>query len=369
MLPSTALFLGRVTYIAQKRQIVAEFSNKSEKYTKRYAFFPKLYFPLRGISQQSFRQALAGHDLKRIKLDFEGETAVIYAATFSGLKKVSNLLGKFFSFHSNLIEPERQFLIEKGWGYFDPFYFESGEPIQTGSFDFPKIPLTFFSMPLDETITDLISQNRPLAEEIVSRVANSRLLKIPLLESEPHICAEEIFLENIFFASKMPLSFGPNARKQGSGFSQKGAELDFSRLVSIVAAQPFNNTGLESIGCKCCAPKTLSEKNVLPSSQVRVRFLKEGMYFNSASPIWAQDYHNTHPHKDARECRRADYFYSFYPVGPFARGEDAPIMLCDALSLQTAGEVEILQEFSPVWFCEKAESMLSMQINSLKVLL
>ena len=44
MLPSAKLFLSNVQYLADKRQIVAEFSNTREKVSKRYSFFPKMFF-------------------------------------------------------------------------------------------------------------------------------------------------------------------------------------------------------------------------------------------------------------------------------------------------------------------------------------
>ena len=371
MLPSMPLFLGRVAYVPEKRQIVAEFSGAKEKASKRYSFFPRMFFPLRGIPEESFRQALSGNGLKRVKVDFEGGNAVLFAADFSDLKAVNNLLGGLFGFSSNLVEPERQFLIEKGWGYFDAFDFSDGAPILRagGSHDFPEIRPEFLSGSLGENVTELLSSNRPLAEGILRRVAASRLLKVPLLGMEGDVHAAEIFLENVFFASSAPLGFGPRTASRWRRVPQDAAELDFSRLISIVAAQPFNNVGLESVGCACCRPASLSGRNVLPSSLVRVRFLSEGFYFNPSSHVWAAGYHESHAFRDERVRRKAEYFYHSYPAGPFSRGQEEMILLADAMGLQAAGSVEVLGEHAPEWCCSKSESALSAEINRLKGLL
>src|SRR3989344_913250 len=369
MLPSTPVFLGRVAYVPEKRQIVAEFSNMFEKYSKRYSFFPRMFFPLRGISKESFRDAVAEYDLKRVKIDFEGETAVVFAATFSDLKKLNNLLSEFFGFHSNLIEPERQFLIEKGWGYLEPFSFSNGEPTRLGSFNFPNLQMDFLSGSLSESAADLLRSNKPLAQDLIGRIASSRILKIPLVGNDAEVSKEEIFLENIFFSSSMALSFGPKENKPRSHSVRRSAELDFSRLVSIVAAQPFNNIGFESMNCECCRPLSLSDKNVLASSLVRVSFLKEGFYFNSASAAWAQEFHDSHEDKEKRERRKREYFYDSYPLGPFGRGEEVAILLADALSLQADGSAVISGDSKPMWCCSKSESRLSQEINSLKAML
>ncbi len=368
MLPSTPVFLARAVYVPEKRQIVAEFSNRKEKYSKRYAFFPKMFFPLRGVSPEALKEVLSQCDLRRLRFDIEGGTATIFAATFSDLKKVNNLLGECLGFLCNLVEPERQFLIERGWDYFAPFAFDSGEPRRLDGTDFPEISLAYFAGSLSENFSQLAGSNRALAEELVLKIAMSRLLKVPLVEAESGILAEELFLENVFFESSVPVSFDGKSRPRGTIAGGGMAEVDFSRLVSIAASRPLGNIGPESLNCRCCAPPSLSEKNALYSSLVRVKFLKEGLYFNSASRAWSEAFHSSHSEKDAREQRKREYYYDFHPAGPFTRGSEAEILFADALRLEAEGSAAIIGAAKPVWFCLNSESALSRGINSLKAI-
>ncbi len=369
MPPEMRMFLSSVSYVPEKRQIVAEFAGKGGKISKRYPFFPKMFFSLGGISHENFLDVLSRHDLRKVKVDFSGGTAVVFAATFSDLKKVNNLLISCFGVYSNLVEPERQFLLERRWSYFDSFSFEDGEPQALQGTEFPDISIGFFSAPLGETISDLLSSNRALAQEIMKRVVYSKMLKIPLLESEQEKGLEDIFLENVFFASgkSVPLGKAVQARPAKRPFGK--AEIDFSRMVSLLCSMPFNNIGPETINCTCCAPSSLSEKNVLPSSLVKARFLREGFYFNSCSPHWAEKFHESHTCKEARDSRKAEYFLGAYPAGPFGRGEEENILLADALLLAEKGEASLVCEAGLMWCCTKNEGALSREIGLLKSML
>ncbi|MCR4368600.1 MAG: hypothetical protein NUV67_01710, partial [archaeon] len=116
----------------------------------------------------------------------------------------------------------------------------------------------------------------------------------------------------------------------------------------------------------CCAPDSLDAKNVLPSSLVSVRFLREGFYFNSLSPTWAGIFHFSNPKKRLREERKREYCYDFFPVGPFSRGGVETVLLADALSLFAAGEAEIISRVALHWKCLVNESALSGSINFLR---
>ncbi|HLC79988.1 MAG TPA: hypothetical protein VJG83_06245 [archaeon] len=369
MLPSTHMFLCRVSYSAQKRQVLAEFSSKKERITKRYSFFPKMYFPLRGISAQLFREVLSKHDLQRVKADIDGDVAVIFAATFSDLKVVANLLDTYFGVHVNLIEPERQFLIEKGWGYFDSFSFSSGEPELVNSCEFPDVELDFISESLKKTVQDLLVVDKNIAKEMVEKIVRSRLLKIPLVGRDAPKELGEVFAENSFFASKIPLVLEKKGKTQIPRAHRGKSEIDLSMIVCLMCSMPFNNIGFETLNCKCCAPLSISHKNVLPSSLVKVKFLCDGFYFNSLSPIWAEDFHNSKALKEKRIARRSEYSYDFYPIGPFGRNSEEFILLCDALQLAKQNSVQILSDSKPMWACLQNESALSEQVQSLKSIL
>jgi len=361
----TRLFLSNIAYAPEKRQITVDFSRENEKASRKYSFFPKMFVFLEKIPKEQLVDALSNYDLKKLKVDFKEKTAIVFAATFSDLKKVNNLFTDFFGFHSNLIEPERQFLIEKEWSYFDCFDFSEGEPQLVLSSEFPNVSLDFLSDSLEKTVASLLFSNKALARETVQKIVYSKLLRVPLVGRDDDKSLEELFLENIFFESEKQIPVGSCKFKDLKLYSHSKAEIDFSKLVSVMASKPFNNIGFETINCECCKPWDNEAKNILPSTLVKVRFLREGFYFNSVSPLWAKAFHYSNPRKEEREKRRREYFYDFYPVGPFSRNNSVKILLADANVLQEQGLVEVLCERSVEWFCLKHESALSKEISSL----
>ena len=365
MAPDT-FFLASVSYIPEKRQVVADFSGSGGKVSRKYSFFPKMFFPLKGISRESFREALSFHDLKRVKTDFSGGVATVFGATFADLKKVNNALEKFFGFSANLVEPERQFLIGKNWSYFDCFSLDGSEIIKEKRFDFPEAGAGFFSGSLKENVSSLMKVNRPLALDITERIALSSILKIPLIESEQRKDAAEIFLENVLFETGAPLSRRSSSVKKNFHAPRNAVEIDFSAALSGLCAAPSNNLGFESVNCPCCAPSSLDGENVLPSTLVEVRFLREGLYFNPFSKSWAEKFHNSRPLRGEREGRKKEYFYDFFPAGPFRRNSTDSIMLADALALEKEGFAEILRPARLEWHCTASRSVLSKNVDFLK---
>ena len=95
MLHNTRLFLSRVNYVPEKRQITVEFSKKNQKASKKYSFFPKMHLSLKKIPKEHLIEALGDYDIRKLKMDFKENTVTIFAATFSDLKKVNNLLNNF----------------------------------------------------------------------------------------------------------------------------------------------------------------------------------------------------------------------------------------------------------------------------------
>jgi len=360
------MYLNNVNYSSEKRQITVEFSGSDSRASKKYLFFPKTHYVLGKISKENFLEVVSSCDLKRIKTDFFGDTAVVFAATFADLKKINNLVANVFGEHNNLIEPERQFLIGKNWSYFDCFSISRSEPEKIPSIAFPDASLDFLSDSLKHTIDDLFISNRSLARDFVKKIVFSNLSRVPLAECAINKSVEDFFLENILFASSKPV---PLERKQSlsKAVPTKGfSEIDFSKLAAIVSAKPFHNIGFESINCTCCKPNSLEDKNVLLSSLVRVRFLREAFYFNSASKNWAKQFHFANQFKAEREKRKKEYFSDFFPVGPFSRNQEEDILFKDALSLAEKGAVKILgsKEFS--WCCLQEESFLSKEINMVR---
>ncbi|MCR4335944.1 MAG: hypothetical protein NUV57_05430 [archaeon] len=365
MLHNTQLFLSRVTYTPDKRQITAEFSRKNDKASRKYSFFPKMHLPLEKISRGNLLEALEDYDVRKLKIDFKGNIATIFAATFSDLKKVNNLLNNFFNFRSNLIEPERQFLLGEKWSYFDSFNFSDSEFEKTQTTDFPDVSMDFLSDSLEETVASLLLNNKSLAKETIEKIVFSKLLRIPLMGREEDKSLEEIFTENIFFLSEKPIPIGVPGNNTGLKPVHKKSVIDFSKMISIMASRPFNNLGFETINCSCCKPWGKEAKNILPSSLVRVNFLRESFYFDSVSSNWAEAYHFSNNEMHLREKRKREYFLEVYPSGPFSRNSFGNILLADALKLEQEGLVKIVSQETPSWFCVKKESAFSSEINRL----
>ncbi len=366
MTPNNALFLTRVTYVADKRQVIVEFSNKNEKKTIRRHFFPRAYFDIKGVPKKHFEELISLSDLKRLKLDFSDTVLTVFGATFNDLKKINNIFSHFFKKHHNLVEPERQFLIDSNWSYFDSFIFESNEPEKIESFSFPDVNLHYFSDSLEKTVSDLSSSNKSLSKELIEGITSSKILKVPLILSECDKNHSKIFIENILFASSVPILYLNEQTKINQKHFWGKAELDFSKVISIVCAKPFNNIGFESINCSCCIPASINSKNIISSSEVIVKFEREGFFFNSVSQKWAEEFHQKNDFKQSREQRKKEYFYNFFPVGPFSRNQEASILFADAKKLEKEKVAKIVATSSLKWTCIENESALSTIINSAK---
>ena len=362
------MYLVSVTYLADKRQIAVEFANKNNKIVRRYQFFPKMFFPLGKLSKNDFLDVISEYDSKRFKLDFQGSVVEVFAATFSDLKKINLLLHKYLGFNVNLVEPERQFLVAHGWSYFQPFIFDS-ELIALNSFEFPDVSLNVFSDSLFSTVSDLLSSNNLLAKDIIDRVVLSRLLRVPLVESESSVAHASIFLENIAFSSGFPVVYSAGkAHAPLFPFSSR-SELDFSSVVSVLSASKPNNLGFETMNCSCCVPSSKADSNVLSSSFVKVKFLMDGVYFNSCSSVWANNFHNSMPFKEERSRRKKEYGYSVFPIGPFYRGDFHEVLLADANKLVDCKNAIIISDSSLVWSCTKKQSAFSAGVDFLRGLL
>ncbi|VVB99417.1 Uncharacterised protein [uncultured archaeon] len=370
------MHLSSVAYIEEKGQVAAEFSNAKERRRIRYGFVPKAHFPASDESERSrMKELFFREGLKRIMVEPSRNSLEVSSRDFSALRKAAEIAGAFFGEKFAVIEPERQFLIETGWNYLDSFEMNF-EPEPLEFFGLPDCRPDFISGTLASDFAGLLESNPRLAGGMAERLAFSRLLKEPPYSPGQMEIGQGVsvkaFLENVSFASSLPVrDFG---QVVVSGFSGSSGEefrrasrpaIDFSGLVSVVCSEPVNNLSLDAGACKCCSPSSLSAENLLPSSTVIVRFLREGVYFNSSSQFWAGRFHASMPNKDARSQRMMDYGYSSVPVGPFSRFEESEVLLADAMHLQASGLCEIVSAARLEWVCSKSENPLSRGINFL----
>jgi hypothetical protein len=368
MTPNT-LYLTKVHYIEEKRRILAVFSNCKEKRSKSFSFFPSFFLGKR-IPLKELGSILSNYNPQKFRLREKPRAFQITASTFTDLKCLANLCLEAFGQRPLLVEPERQFLIERGWSYFDPFQFFQEKPVKSNNEAFPETRIDSLPEPLPATIQQLLTQNRQNALDFMRGIALSKVLKLPA-ESLPQnsLLEMETLFENLFFKNGLAApaeSQGSLAKSPGKRLHCPDAiEMDFSELWPLLLTVPFYNLGFDSIDCNCCTPKSAFESNILPHSTARARFLSEGFYFESMVPGYARRFHATNPLGENRMRVMREFYLNYIPVGPFHRGQEAELLLCDALDLCGKGNAGLLDTAQLHWFCLKNESFLSAELRRL----
>ena len=179
--PNTLMYLTNVQYLPEKRQIVAEMANKREKLSFRYAFYPKLFLSANPAAEELILELLRAYQNQKFTIQrINSETIKIECATFSDLKHMAIVLQKNLQIPCLVIEPERQFLIEMDWSYFDSFKVNcKNEIISKTDFNIaPKAKLDFLAIPLDETLNHLINADVGKAKDLTGRICLSNILRI-----------------------------------------------------------------------------------------------------------------------------------------------------------------------------------------------
>ena len=140
------LYLTNVTYVDSKREVLAEFSNKFDKKVERYKFFPFILLP-KSIDGEKLKELLLSFSFKFFSLQEKENYFSLQSTSFVELKKIVSVLSKCFGKLPLVLEPERQFLIEKNWSYFDSFLYFENSLIKVDSFSkdvsfsvLPEIP-------------------------------------------------------------------------------------------------------------------------------------------------------------------------------------------------------------------------------------
>jgi len=372
--PSTFCYLSKVSYIEEKRLIVAEFENNEKKLSESFGFFPRALVPVSNNTEPIIRQLLNSFGAKKFRVEKKSETALaVSAKTFSDLKRFCNLLNATIKIRPVLLKPEQQFLLSRGWGYFGAFEktgfgFEKKE-----HFRMPQVCFDWIEGKLETEISQLLKKERAVAEKILESIALSNALCIPLQElPQQKPLLAEIFLQNACFRN----DFAPN-KEAGNCFSgnrfghyngdrSEFAELDFSKTWPALFGFHFFNLGFETIDCGCCIPETAFEQNILPSSMVEVRFLKNGFFFESKTELFSRQFHETSSGKESRAQRQKEFFLKSVPLGPFNDGDCAIVPIEDAVQLAKDENAEITNAEAELhWFCRKKEGLLSIELNCL----
>lgn len=366
-------WLTDIHYFEEKRAINVEFSHLTLKRMLRQPFFPSFFLSERLFSAQELRELLSFFDKRRFSISRQEGCFKASAATFSDLNEFADAVFKETGFRAIVLEPERQFLLEKDWSYFDCFDFlDEKQPAKSSEISMPAAKLPFFSEPLPETVEQLAVESPELAEKTVESLALCNLLKLPI-NSIPNsgFLQVEAFIENLFWATgigkkKQSAILGQGESLfQNISFGNDLAMVDFSSLWPVLLTKPLYNLGIDSIDCACCRPEGFSAGNVLPNSLVFAEFSKDGLFFQSCSSRFAENFHQSHEEKETRLRRMKEFCLKSIPVGPFFRNQREAIPLADALSLQDSKEARIVSEKEMHWFCRKKESIVSRQISGI----
>jgi len=359
----TPLWLTDVKYMESKKAIAAEFSRLNFRRMVRLSFFPSFFSEKKVLNIFNLQKILSQSNERFTILD-SGNSFKISSATFSGLINLADILFNETGFRPLVLNPERQFLIEKNWTYFDCFTSFSGKEIlKPGFASVPVAKFGLFSEALPETIRLAAEESSELAEKILESIALSKILKMPLQDiSHLEFAQAEAFLENAFWKTGFGRFFQlkQSDKTKTTGFRTKGlSEIDFSMLWPTLLTSPFYNLSPDSINCNCCKPKNALEKNILPSTLAVVEMKQDGFFFESCSSSFSRNFHKTMSGKESRLRRMQEFYLKDIPLGPFFRLQQVSLPLADALKLASAKKARILKHELLQWFCLKKEGSVS----------
>ncbi len=367
----TTFFLTGAEYYGEKKQVVAEFSNAHERRIQRFDFHPKAFF--KAGNTGLFMEVLGLYDEKKFEAKpVGGEIVEVKAAEYDSLKKISRLAEKATGRQVGIIEPERQFLCEKKWGYFDSFKKTHLGFEKTGGLKgIPDCIPRGMAVPVAETAEFLAKNSGKqdaigLLEKIVwSSIARIPLEKIPVDADERTAC----FAENSFFENSTPVGFSrgkeaPEIESHSRGYFEGLAEIDLSPILADCFVK--HNIGFGSTNCMCCKPGGIHAPNILPGSMAGVSFSCDSLYFESSSPLFAREFHEASPGKAERLERQGQWSLRTAPVGPSKRNKTIMVPLEDAKRLCEKGTARLSGETSLDWGCVKKKGFCSLAIESLQ---
>lgn len=375
-LPLDSLFfLSRVSYLEEKRLIVAEFQNNNARRSESFVFFPCVLVQCSVETEPIIRQLVNSFGCKKFRIEKPNASVLkVSARSFSDLKRFCTLVSSAIKLQPLLLNPERQFLLSRNWNYFGAFVFDSCRIEKKDSFAvLPRVSFDWLGGNLESEIQLLLKTDRVVGEKILSSIVLANVLGIPLKDvPEQKQAVAELFLEaacfrnNFALAKSLDLETAPNRFSFYTGSWEEFAQLDFSKSWPAVFAKDFFNLGFETIDCDCCVPETAFEQNVLPSSMVKVKFKKNGFFFDSKTESFALKFNATHEKKDSRLIRQKEFFLPLPPIGPFNEKEEATIPIEDAIELQKNNNIEIIDATTDLhWFCTQKESFLGKEFLAL----
>jgi len=196
----TPLWLTNVKYIEGKRAIAVEFSRLNFRRMVRLPFFPSFFVSRNAMSFNELKEALS-FGKRRFRILERYGLFQVTAGTFSDLNNLADFLFKETGFRPVVLEPERQFLLEKGWSYFDCFTsFSEKQFFKHDRFSIPEVKLDLFSEPLHETLQQLNELDSKLGKKLLKSIHSSNYLRLPIMSLPgTESRKREIKSENLFW--------------------------------------------------------------------------------------------------------------------------------------------------------------------------
>jgi hypothetical protein len=350
-------FLVNIRYDSEKSKITSYFTKSLDNLNKFDYIFSEKYYPSFVISLQKNLVKDLLHELQKEIIVKEKENVTkVYAKNNETLEKCKKILQLSTNKNILLIEPERQFLIENDWNYYDSFCLINKNKINKIS----TSPITNINYIIKNMIDkiDLKIESRIL--KIAQKIIFTNYLKKKITYDITYTQATNYLLENYFFKNDLPQ---PQESKSYQDFKTKDSlntiKIDFTKIWGHYLIEEEQNIGYETLNCNCCKPKSIYDINVLPHSLIKVRFIKNGFYFLSKNYLWSKEYHTNNKEKEKRERYKKQNNLTTIPIGPFYKTDVKKILLIDALRLYDKKEIEIIEDHEYKWFCKKKKSFLS----------
>lgn len=358
-------YLVDVKYLEDKKQIVLFFVNQENKIIQRHVFFPSLLLP-KSIALSDLKKFLSVLDLRKFKIIVFDNSIKLVASNYSNLKKAFNLITASFNVQPLLLEPERQFLLEKNFSYFNSFKLILNTLIKS-----TELPSEEF---LEFYLNNMhVSKEDNAFYDMLENIVLSMLLRMPLnkIPESKHLHSL-FFTENLLFASQLSFnnSFKSSSRKLNfsliESFKKKtiiDLNLHFLWLHLIESKNFFR------LNCDCCTTNSLYAPNTLKSSKVEVLFKENAYYFLPVNDFFALKFHQENTGKNSRINLMNDFSLQKLPVGPFFENQKLFIELSDAVNLYNEERVLLTGNQILEWYCIKQQNLLMKQLSSLNLFL
>jgi hypothetical protein len=348
----THIYLTKVSYIPQKNEIICYFENELKKEAKRFPFIPYIILK-NNISKEKIEELLFSFKIK----DFKICENKLFSSSFDNLKKISKIIAQLTNKKYLVLEPERIFLIEKGWSYFDSFDKDFNKT-NSKSFEF----FLFQNLNFEEALC-----KNPHSLRLVKQSVLSNILKVPIhnIPKKSEECVE-LLLENIYFKNGESISWNNEklfySAKEFAPYGEfeTSSKIDFSPVWPQLLTKSFFNIG-NTINCSCCKPIKLEDNNLLPISKLEV-IVKDDFFYSSNFNTFAMEFHKNNSKKEIRKQKKYDFFLKQYPIGPLKKNESVLLPIEDVKKLFGEDKIKLGKNHSLSWFCKKQESFLSKEI-------